>query len=132
MKSDNEIIAAGKERLDYLEIFDLASKIDEDEFGNITYHFVTPVATVVLCDSTNDGDISLELSVPAQKLPLVKLDLAGCKEIHVVNDKRGKYLEFVGQLKSARYLKGGENAIVGFRLQFEPRICLEPYLINEG
>lgn len=131
MTSNADIIAAGKQRLHYLEILDLASAVEEDEFRTITYTFTTPVATIQLIDSTLDGDITVSVSVAGQDSPLLHLELIGCENISAVDDKRGKYLEFLGQLKIGEYSRGSSRKEAGFRLYLEPFVRMEPYF-NSG
>jgi hypothetical protein len=123
----DHIIAGGKNRLNYLELLELAMQCHEDEFQNITYKFEYPFATITLFDSALDGDISVQISVPGQSSPIVKLDLADCAEVKAVNDKRGKYLEFVGQLQVDDYTRGSTLRTTGFRLHLEPNVLLEPF-----
>ncbi|MFZ6770233.1 hypothetical protein ACO0LM_24535 [Undibacterium sp. Di26W] len=131
MKNIADIVAAGKQRTSYLEILDLASSVVEDEFRNITYTFITPVATIRLFDSTLDGDITLSVYVAGQDSPLLHLELIGCELISAVDDKRGKYLDFLGQLAIGESSRGCSRKEAGFRLYLEPFVRLEPYF-NSG
>ncbi|MFZ6733446.1 hypothetical protein ACO0LG_16080 [Undibacterium sp. Ji42W] len=127
MTNNTDIIAAGKQRLAYLDILDLASAVEEDEFRTITYTFTTPVATIQLIDSTLDGDVTVSVFVTGQDTPLLYLELIGCKNICAVDDKRGRYMEFLGQLKIGEYSRGSSRKETGFRLYLEPFVRLEPY-----
>ncbi|BBB68326.1 hypothetical protein UNDYM_4073 [Undibacterium sp. YM2] len=131
MTNNADIIAAGKQRLAYLDILDLASAVEEDEFRTITYTFTTPVATIQLIDSTLDGDVAVSVFVTGQDTPILHLELIDCKNISTVDDKRGKYLEFLGQLKIGEYSRGSSRKEAGFRLYLEPFVRLEPYF-NSG
>jgi len=126
-----EIAAAGKKRLAYLDILDLASAVEEDEFRTITYTVTTSVATIRLIDSTLDGDIVVSAFVAGQDSPLVHLELIACENISAVDDKRGKYLEFLGQLAIGEYSRGSSGKETGFRIYLEPFVRLEPYF-NSG
>jgi hypothetical protein len=129
-RSNEERIAAAKDRADYLDILDLASECTEDEFRNIHYVFRTPVATIELFDSALDGDVSIRIFVSGQEAPLVKLDLVDCLDVKAINDKRGRYLEFVGQLQIGEWSRGSDRKTTGFRLYFEPSVCLEPFFVS--
>lgn len=131
MTNNAHHIAAGKQRLAYLEILDLASAVEEDEFRTITYTFNTPVATLRLIDSTLDGDVEVSVFVAGQESALLHLELVACKNISVVDDKRGKYLEFLGQLRVGEYARGSSRKEAGFRLYLAPFVRLEPYF-NSG
>lgn len=110
-----------------MQLLELATSADEDEFGNVSYVFETPTARVELNRCVLDGDTSVCLVAKGQSLPLVKLDLVGCAGIRAVNDKRGKYLELIGQLKEEPYSRGDMKQTFGFRLRLEPTTCLEPF-----
>ena len=82
-----------------LALLELASDVSEDEMGNIQYIFDTTVAKVILDHCYLDGDTSVRLFVAGQEPPIVQVDLVNCDRLKVVNDKRGQYLEIVGQYK---------------------------------
>ena len=112
---------------DRLPILELASEFKEDEFGNLIYTFRTAAGVVELSLSTLDGDVSIALTVPSQVEPIVKIDLVGCRSIGVVNDKRGQYLEFVGQHRVENFSRGHLETSAGFRVRLEPTLLVEPF-----
>lgn len=132
MKSAAQIQADYHNRMNYLDILDLASEVTEDDYGNATFKFITPVATAMLSYCRYDGDTSVSLHVPAQAAPVASLRLVRCPEIRAVNDKRGKYLELVGRLRLEQYALGVNRETVGFRLYLEPTVCLEPFFTTDG
>lgn len=110
-----------------LPILDLATSFTEDEFGNFNYIFETGICTIFLDLSTLDGDTSIRLIAPGQDEPLVDLELVGCKGIRVVDDKRGQYLEVIGQHRIEEYSRGKLKKTAGFRLRIEPIVSIEPF-----
>lgn len=110
-----------------LPILDLATAFDDDEFGNVAYTFQTDSWQVVLSISTLDGDVALAVTIPSQTDPIVSIDLIGCEGIGVVNDKRGKFLEFVGQHKIEDFSRGKLERSAGFRLRLAPALLVEPF-----
>lgn len=119
-----------RDRLDELSILELATAIKEDEFGNIWYTFATPMGVIELHRSLYDGDTAITLVVPGQSDPVVLLELVGCEGVVAVNDKRGKYLEFVGQHKVEDYARGELEKTAGFRVRFEPFVRIEPFYLK--
>ena len=125
-------MGAFQSKTDIYAILELASKFSEDDFGNHVYVFESPVGTVILSYCINDGDTSVELFVKGQDSPIVKIDIQGCMEIIVVNDKRGKYLEFSGRLCIESHISRGQQVkTTGFRLQIEPFLLVEPFIKEE-
>lgn len=117
---------------DPLAILELADEFSEDDFGNTTHTFKTPVATLVLERCWYDGDTAISVIVPTQDVPIIKLELIGCDSIRVVNDKRGKFFEFAGQARIEEFSRGSNRKTLGFRVYLTPFVSVEPYFFIES
>ena len=117
---------------DQLSMLELADSFDEDEFGNFSYVFNTKVGTLKLYISTSDGDTAVELTVPKQQQPVVDLHVVGCEDILCVNDKRGQYIEVIGQNKVEDYSRGKLEKTSGFRIRLKPFVSIEPFYRADG
>lgn len=119
------------DRSEPLAILELADEYTEDEYGNTIHIFETPVAKVVLERCWYDGDTSISVIVPTQDVPIVKIELVACDEIRAIDDKRGKYFEFVGQRKVEEFNRGSNRKTIGFRVYLMPFVSVEPFLCIE-
>ena len=130
-KSDAEILAAYRERMCELDLLELATDVSDDGLGNKTYVFGGPTVKVYLTHNPYDGDTQVMLTVEGCSAPVAKASLKDCERINAVNDKRGKYLELWGKqsLVEGAYRDGKRTS--GFRVHFEPEICLELFLTTE-
>lgn len=117
---------------DELSLLGLADSTSSDEFGNHTYIFNRAGGNVHLEISTLDSDISIRVFVPTQDGPIVHLSLVGCETIRSVNDKRGEYLEVIGQHRIENYNRGRIAQSAGFRLRLTPELCIEPFYRSEN
>jgi hypothetical protein len=120
-----------RDRAAQLAMLELASSYSEDEFGNTTHTFDTPIAKVMLERCWNDGDTCLSVLHPLQEVPIVKIDLVACEEIRVVDDKRGKYFEFVGRSRVEEYSRGSNRKTLGFRVYLAPFVSVEPFFQSD-
>lgn len=130
-KTNTEIMNDYHARMNELDILELATAISDDGFGESTYTFETAAVTATLTHNVHDGDTFVVLTVPNQSTPIARFELVDCVRVGAVNDKRGKYLDFVGQLRVENYSRGGKRA-AGFRLHVAPAICLEPYFEQDA
>ncbi len=112
-------------------ILALADEFSEDEFGNSVHIFDTAAAKVVLERNWYDGDTRICLIVPGQAVPLVNIELLGCNAIRAVDDKRGRYLEFVGQVRTDQVTRGVTASTLGLRIFLAPVVTVEPFFIKE-
>ncbi len=118
------------ERMSELALLELATDVSDDGVGNTTYTFRESGATVLLTYNQYDGDVSVAVHVPGQSTPIGRASLIDCDGITAVNDKRGRYLEFIGKqsLAEGRYRDGRNTA--GFRVHLAPEVCLELFFVN--
>lgn len=74
-----------------------------------------------------DSDVEIqiwELSLPK---PIIKYTMLGCPGIRVVDDKRGKFLEFAAANTFAGRYDGYSVMPYGLRIWVDPQIFLEPF-----
>ena len=119
------------ERLSVMAILELATDVSDDGFGNTTYTFQESGATVLLTYNQYDFDTSVVVHVAGQSTPIGRAHLIDCGAINAINDKRGKYLEFIGKqsLAEGTYRDGRKTA--GFRVHLAPEVCLELFLVSD-
>jgi hypothetical protein len=129
--SEKRDVAEYRARVDELGILELATGVSDDELGNVTYEFDSPGIHASLMHNKYDGDTSVVLSIPGRENPIARIYLVDCAGIRAVNDKRGKYLEFIGQLLVGPHERGGTK-YAGFRLYVEPEISLEPFFNSDA
>ena len=119
-------------KTDLYQILELASRFEDDGYGEYTYIFESSIATVYLYYGIYDGDATIDLYLPQQTQAIIHLSLQHCIDIKVVNDKRGKYLDCIAYLKGdPLYLPNAKSIKAGFRLRLEPLLSLEPFIIND-
>ena len=119
-------------KTDIYQILDLASRFEDDGYGQYTYIFESSTTMVYLYYGIYDGDASIEVYLPQQPQAIIQLNLQRCLEIKVINDKRGKYLECMAFLKGEPlYLPDAKAVKAGFRLRLEPFLNVEPFIIND-
>lgn len=111
----------------YLEVLELASSLDEDEYGNSRYKFECANVQVVLNHNWLDGDTELAMFISPQDEPVLRMNLVDCEDIVAIDDKRGKYIEFFGQIRNDEHLRGTIRKCFGFRLRLEPFVNVEPF-----
>ncbi len=109
------------------ELMQLADECDADEFGNATYVFRGEPVSFTLHCSTFDGDATIIANLAGQEAPLIKIGLTGCPDAKVLSDKRGKYVEFVGQSSLEDSRRGTIRKILGFRVFFGPTPMIEVF-----
>ena len=113
--------------LDFLELLGSAPKVD-DEYG-ICSEYVVQRGDLRLMISIWPLDCEVQISVymACQEEPLIHLRLLGTPGARVVNDKRGKFIEFAAaNLFSGRF-DFTVPAPYGFRVWADPYIKVEPY-----
>ena len=110
-----------------LELMQLADACDADEFGNTTYVFRGDPVSFTLHYDTFDGDATIIATIAGQEEPLIKIGLTGCPDAKVVSDKRGKYVEFVGQSSLEDSRRGTIHKMLGFRVFIAPTRRIEVF-----
>jgi len=114
------------EPLDFLELLGVIP--EEEEYGT-SYHYVLACSglRLELTVWPLNADVALSLYASEQVTPIVNLRLLDCPGARVVQDKRGKFIEFAAaNMFSGRY-DYTAPAPYGFRLWIEPYIQVEPY-----
>jgi len=74
-----------------------------------------------------DSDVEIQLWEASLPNPIIKYTLLGCPGIRVVEDKRGKFLEFAASNTFTGRYDGYSVIPYGLRLWVEPQIFLEPF-----
>ena len=103
-----------------LELMQLADACEADEFGNVTYVFRGDPVSFTLNRCAFDGDTMIIANIAGQEEPLINIALTGCPDGKVVSDKRGKYVEFVGQSSLEDSRRGTIRKMLGFRVFVAP------------
>lgn len=110
-------------RKDICELLSTASAYREDEFGNAFYTFGNSVASAELCIKYG-MDVHVTLNITTQAEPIARAELECCEEFRVVNDKRGHWIEFIGDIVSSNQGHYHLALKSGFRITLEPCISL--------
>lgn len=111
---------------DILEILNIASGYKEDEFGNAVYIFGDSEVTATL-HIDYGMDVRVILNVPTQSEPITTATLDACKEFRVIDDKRGRWIEFIGSLVSSNQGHYHLTLKAGLRLMLAPSISLQMF-----
>ena len=115
------------EPLDFLEALGVIPL--EGEYG-ASFHYVvirSPVRLELTVWPLN-ADVAVSLYCAPQVAPVLRLNLLDCPGARLVDDKRGKFIEFAGatNMFAGRY-DPSAAAPYGFRLWVEPFIQVEPF-----
>lgn len=117
------------EPLDFLDALGVAPTGEED---GISYSYLVhrgPL-TLALTIWVLDGDVGLEIRCEGMNEPIVQVNLLSSPGARVINDKRGKYIEFAAaNLFTGRY-DNTRPAPYGFRLFVEPNLQLTTVSYN--
>lgn len=74
-----------------------------------------------------DSDVEIQVSEASLPNPIIIYTMLGCPGIRVVDDKRGKFLEFAASNTFTGRYDGYSVIPSGLRLWVEPQILLEPF-----
>ena len=74
-----------------------------------------------------EGDVSMKVSCGQQSEPVINLQLLECQAARVVQDKRGRYIEFSAPKAFAGRYDESSAAPYGFRLWVQPYLQVEPF-----
>ena len=115
------------EPLDFMELLGCAPKVD-GEYG-FSYEYQVDRGALQLTITIWPMDCEVQLSVHAasQSEPLIHLRLIGTPGARVVNDKRGKFIEFAAANLFAGRFDLTAPAPYGFRVWAIPYLKVEPY-----
>lgn len=114
------------EPLEFLEALGCAPEVDEDGLS-YAYEVSRNSLRLLLTIWPLDREVQVSLHDVSQKEPLFHLRLVDTPGARVVDDKRGKFIEFAGaNLFSGRF-DPNVAAPYGFRLWADPYFKVEPY-----
>jgi hypothetical protein len=113
--------------LDLLALAD-ESSVDEYKLGRYVFH--TAIGKIELLTSWTEGGASLRLWVPGQTKPAFEANLYGDVLPTVVDDKRGVYIELIGQVSYEHHRRGIFATVTGLRLRLRPHVAVEPYFVS--
>lgn len=109
--------------LDLLEVVPV-----EGEYGtSYLYRLERSGVRLELAVYPCDGDVSLKISCGHQSEPFINLQLLECQAVRVVQDKRGRCMEFSAPKAFAGRYDESSAAPYGFRLWVQPYLQVEPY-----
>lgn len=114
------------EPLDFLDFLGVVPV--ETEFG-LSYSYVVDQRplTLALTLWPLDGDVEVAIRCAGMREPIVHLNLLSCPGARVVDDKRGKYIEFAAaNLFSGRF-HTAQPSPYGFRLRIEPNLQISTF-----
>jgi hypothetical protein len=74
-----------------------------------------------------DSEIEVKILVSPLPNPIIKYTMLGCPGIRVVDDKRGRFLEFAAANTFTGRYDGYSVIPYGLRLWVEPQFYLEPF-----
>ncbi|MDD1015466.1 Ypar14, super integron cassette [Pseudomonas rubra] len=100
----------------------------EDESGHSHAYLIEQGAVrLALTIWPYDADVEVQVSEVSLPKPLFKYSLLGCPGIRVVDDKRGKFLEFAAPSTFTGRYDGYGVMPYGLRVWVDPQIFLEPF-----
>lgn len=114
------------EPLEFLEILGVVP--EEEEYGT-SYHYVVtrPGLRLELTVWPLSAEVALTLYASEQVAPILNLKLLDCPGARVIQDKRGKFIEFAAANMFMGRYDNTVPAPYGFRLWVEPYLQVAPY-----
>ena len=114
------------EPVEFLEVLGVVPQ--EGEYGT-SFHYVVPHAyqRLELTVWPLNADVSFSIYVHDQVAPIFKINLLDCPGARVVQDKRGKFIEFAAANIFSGRFDNTVPAPYGFRLWLDPHLQVEPY-----
>ncbi|RQO50972.1 hypothetical protein DBV14_17740 [Variovorax sp. KBW07] len=73
------------------------------------------------------GDVTVSVYCSTQRQPVMNLNLLDCPGARVVDDKRGKFIEFAAANPFVGRFDNTAPAPYGFRVQVDPFVQVTPY-----
>jgi hypothetical protein len=74
-----------------------------------------------------DSDVEIQVWERSLPNPIIKYAMLGCPGIRVIDDKRGKFVEFAASNTFTGRYDGHSVIPFGLRLWVDPQIFLEPF-----
>jgi hypothetical protein len=114
---------------DPVEFLNVLNVVPTESEHGLSYHYRVerPDVRLEVAVWPLNPDVSIKLYCSSQQEPLVNLQLLDCPAARVVQDKRGRYIEFAAANAFAGRYDATDAAPYGFRLWLEPILQVEPY-----
>lgn len=114
------------EPVDFLDLLGVAP--DVEEYG-VSFHYVVHRQELRLelrvCPMS--GDVTVVVYCSTQLQPVINLSLLDCPGARVVDDKRGRFIEFAAANLFTGRFDNTVPAPYGFTVQVDPFIQISPY-----
>ncbi|WP_277758100.1 hypothetical protein [Pseudomonas sp. A34-9] len=112
--------------------FDLVAALGvipvHDEYGTSHQYLVEQGSvSLELTIWQYDSDVEIQVREKSLPNPILKYTMLGCPGIRVVDDKRGKFVEFAASNTFTGRYDGYSVIPYGLRLWVDPQIFLEPF-----
>lgn len=100
----------------------------EGEFG-VSHQYIVEQGPIRLQLTVwqYESDVEIQLWAASLPNPIIRYSMLGCPGIRVVDDKRGRFLEFAASNTFTGRYDGYSVIPYGLRLWVEPQIFLEPF-----
>ena len=114
------------EPVDFLDLLGVAP--DVEEYG-VSFHYVVHRQELRLEVRVwpMSGDVTVVVYCSTQLQPVINLSLLDCPGARVVDDKRGRFIEFAGANLFTSRFDNTVSAPYGFRVQVDPFVRVSPY-----
>lgn len=114
------------EPLDFLDVLGVIPS--ESEYG-LSYQYLVERSglRLELFVWPLDSDVFVKIYSSPQVEPLIALNLLDCPAARVIQDSRGRFIEFAGGKAFTGRYDTSTAASYGFRLWVDPYIQVEPY-----
>lgn len=114
------------EPVDFLDLLGVAP--DEAEYG-ASFHYVVhrEDLRLELTVWPMSGDVAVRVYGSTQRQPVIDLNLLDCPGARVIDDKRGRFIEFAAANLFAGRFDHTVPAPYGFRVQVDPFVQVSPY-----
>ena len=114
------------EPLDFLDVLGVVP-VEEDHAISYRYALDQGPLHLTLIIWPMQGDVELALRCQGVGEPVIHLNLLDCPGARIVDDKRGKYIEFAAANLFAGRYDNSRPAPYGFRLRVEPSFQVTTY-----
>lgn len=114
------------EPVDFLDLLGVAP--EETEYGaSFLYVVDREDLRLELTVWPMSGDVAVRVYCSTQRQPVIDLNLLDCPGARVIEDKRGRFIEFAAaNLFTGRFDRTAP-APYGFRVQVDPYVQVSPY-----
>ena len=115
------------EPLDFLDVLGVVPEVAEYETSH-RYVVSEPPLRLEITLWQYDGDVQLYLFVAPFERPVVRYSMLGCPGVRVIQDRRGRFLEFAAANTFTGRYDGYSVIPYGLRVWVNPQLCLEPFV----